>query len=126
MRRLPRRLPLLLALALTCSGCIAPTRVLTVGQDPSTKQLTIHAENSWFGGPVEGEVEYRAPDGTYFRGRFGATGEVDAALAARLAQEASLRDALARMEALVRLAAAAYGVTPPASLPAPGAAPAQR
>lgn len=123
---MPRRplIPLLLALLAT-AGCVSPSRELTIGQNPSTGALEIHAANSWFGGPVEGDVEYRAPDGTYFKGHFGANAELDPALQARLAQEASLRDLLARIEAFAKMAAAAYGVPsmpvpagPPASLPA--------
>lgn len=106
-----------LLLALAAGGCISPTRELTIGQNPDTGLLEIHAANSWFGGPVEGDVEFKAPDGTYFKGHFGANADLDPAVEARLAQEANLRDLLARLEALARLAAAAYGA------PIPGAPP---
>ncbi len=107
---------LALVVLVLAAGCVGPSRVLTVGQNPDTGALEIHAENTWFGGPVEGDVEFRAPDGTYFKGHFGATADLDPALQARLAQEASLRDLLARIEAIARMAAAAYGV-PAASSP---------
>lgn len=114
-----------LLLALAAGGCISPSRELTIGQDPATKLLTIHAANSFMGGPVEGDVEFKAPDGTYFKGHFGANADLDPAVEARLAQEANLRDLLARLEALARLAAAAYGAPIPAapapSSPAPAA-----